>query len=450
MSNINLTKKYVDQTLSNLDEFYIDPKKKIRIELDQTYELSVPEYLYCYYQTFPRLKMVLGAKTMAGSIISMFDRRRNFYPITLIFMFDGDWIKSVNYYDSNNDLVSRECFGNKCLAFGTVLEIMMNLKIHDTFTYIVFSISFRQHSKNIGHENVAIYEYNSVKKEVCSVYYEPYGNAHISDENKAIRDQLDNAMEKYFSCELISLPFKFYLQSIGFQVNLKDDIGFCVAISNLWLYVILNIIYSKSFNVGAKKIVERYKKYESKSSERKSGQPLIVMGNKRLLSSREKYLEKVKIQRREFLDSNFNTLSMCRWIQDVEKHIISYYNKHNNVLYNFLNMIVQYMTVNFSANIPITINVSGADFEGAFQHIFDESVNILMKTGDVGKADIKLENIPKEYRSPYLVNLSFLHRAIQMKYLKLVKLKNENEECMYDYDCEGNLECTNNICTNHD
>ena len=79
MSNINLTKKYVDQTLSNLDEFYIDPKKKIRIELDQTYELSVPEYLYCYYQTFPRLKMVLGAKTMAGSIISMFDRRRNFY-----------------------------------------------------------------------------------------------------------------------------------------------------------------------------------------------------------------------------------------------------------------------------------------------------------------------------------------------------------------------------------
>ena len=70
-------------------------------------------------------------------------------------------------------------------------------------------------------------------------------------------------------------------------------------------------------------------------------------------------------------------------------------------------MIVQYMTVNFSANIPITINVSGADFEGAFQHIFDESVNILMKTGDVGKADIKLEKIPKEYRSPYLVNLSF-------------------------------------------
>jgi hypothetical protein len=355
-------------------------------------------------------------------------------------------LKTVAYY-VNNNFKTRQCIPNtQCLTSEIVKEMLGDIKTDNMFTYIVFSIGYFNEQLDVGHHNTVIYEYNSVKKELCSVYYEPHGHSKISNVHTTIRKELDTAMSSHFSCDLISLPFEHYLQSSGLQTELEDDIGFCVAVSNLRLYAILNIIYSRSFNVQAKKTK---KQQESKSN--------IVMGNKKLLSSREKYLEKVKIQRREFLDSDFNTVSMCEWIQDVDKHIIKYYNRKPNILYNFLFMIAQYIMVNVGVKVPIAMQEGdmGSDSdeneddikyntEDNFQEIFNKSVKILMKTDDLKKAIRHLEAIPRAYVTPYMMNLTFLHNALSHDYLTPVKLKRKNEKCRYD--CEGNLECIDYKC----
>ena len=438
----NLTKKYVDEALSNLSEFYINPKKKLRVELYGQYEIAVPEYLYCYYQAFPRLKMKSETNSIVESLISMFGRRTNFYSYPLEFRFSSGVLKSILYYDKQKDRIIEECDDGECLSLELMNDLFENVEINNPVTYFVFPISFRDEIKSTGHANVAIYEYNSVDQELCSVYYEPHGHSKISKYNLIIRKQLDAAMSRHCGCEATSLPFEHYLQSIGFQANLKDDLGFCIAISNLWLYVVLNIIYSKSFSIRAKKI----KKSKDESKEYESNQPLIVMGNKRLLSSREKYLERVKVQRKDLINSNFNTLSMCHWIQDVEKHIIDYYNKDNNILYNFLFMIVQYMMINVSVNFPAAQNLNlSKQIEKDCQKIFNEALDAAVEI-NLNKGIDVLKKIPKEYMVPYALNFYFLINALKRGYLKPIKLGDMYDDCEYDYDCNGNLECINNMC----
>ena len=234
---------------------------------------------------------------------------------------------------------------------------------------------------------------------------------------------LDNSIAKHFSAEIKSLPFSDYMQALGLQNQLRDDIGFCVAVSNIWLYVVLNLIYSKSFNVKAKKTEKPYIASN------------IRMGNKQLLSSREKYIEKVKVQRRDFIDSDFNTLSMCEWIQDVEGYIIDYYHENNNILYNYLFMIIQYVITGVNVDIPPDKRERYDNvYHRCLQTVSEDTVTILNSI------------IPNKYVAPYMMNLMFVHIGFTSKSLKQVILGRENEECKSDHDCDGNLECSNNRC----
>ena len=449
MSKSALVKKYVDETLSNLDEFYVNPDKKLRVEVtDKTYEISVPYYLYCYYQAFTQMKAYINSNSMVDTIVKMFNRRNNFFPVDISFVFDPEigTLKGFKYSDGNKfEFKVCSIFKNsECLTSEIMGEILKNVNTNNVLTYIIIDISLSS-GPNTSHSNAAIYEYNSVKKQLCSVYYEPHGHIRTTAINRTIRKMLDNSIAKHFSAEIKSLPFSDYMQALGLQNQLRDDIGFCVAVSNIWLYVVLNLIYSKSFNVKAKKTEKPYIASN------------IRMGNKQLLSSREKYIEKVKVQRRDFIDSDFNTLSMCEWIQDVDKHIIKYYNRKPNILYNFLFMIAQYIMVNVGVKVPIAMQEGdmGSDSdeneddikyntEDNFQEIFNKSVKILMKTDDLKKAIRHLEAIPRAYVTPYMMNLTFLHNALSHDYLTPVKLKRKNEKCRYD--CEGNLECIDYKC----
>ena len=210
----------------------------------------------------------------------------------------------------------------------------------------------------------------------------------------------------------------------------------------MWLYVVLNLIYSKSFNVKAKK----FRSYRDRKIEINRNVRNIRMGNKRLLNSREKYLEKVKIQRNNIINSDFNTLSMCEWIQDVDGYIIEYYNGDNNILYNFLFMIIQYVMVSNTVYIP-------NDQEDNFEYIFFNSLQSI-GNGDKDHFDNalrRLSKIPTKYIAPYMLKLLFVRVAIREPgCLRPVVLRNENEECKSDIDCDGNLECTNGVCVNHD
>ena len=427
MSKSALVKKYVDETLSNLDEFYVNPDKKLRVEVtDKTYEISVPYYLYCYYQAFTQMKAYINSNSMVDTIVKMFNRRNNFFPVDISFVFDPEigTLKGFKYSDGNKfEFKVCSIFKNsECLTSEIMGEILKNVNTNNVLTYIIIDISLSS-GPNTSHSNAAIYEYNSVKKQLCSVYYEPHGHIRTTAINRTIRKMLDNSIAKHFSAEIKSLPFSDYMQALGLQNQLRDDIGFCVAVSNIWLYVVLNLIYSKSFNVKAKKTEKPYIASN------------IRMGNKQLLSSREKYIEKVKVQRRDFIDSDFNTLSMCEWIQDVEGYIIDYYHENNNILYNYLFMIIQYVITGVNVDIPPDKRERYDNvYHRCLQTVSEDTVTILNSI------------IPNEYVAPYMMNLMFVHIGFTSKSLKQVILGRENEECKSDHDCDGNLECSNNRC----
>ena len=269
-----------------------------------------------------------------------------------------------------------------------------------------------------------IFEYNSLKKELCSVYYEPHGYLYTTHRTTKVRDWLERTTSEFFKPDtFIKIPFDYSASPSGLQVQLKNDIGFCVAVSNIWLYVVLNLIYSKSFNANVKKIIAPEKR--------------IVMNKKLLLGNREAYLERVKIQRAEFLDSHFNQISMTGWIRYVEDEIKRYESRNENLLYNFIYMLIQYIITTNTVNIPV--------------NLMDEYINIYEKalklaTENNGKMMKLLNNIDSKHNFQFMVNAVFMKIVNDKNYIYPILLGDENDECKEDNDCEGNLECINNVC----
>jgi hypothetical protein len=102
--------------------------------------------------------------------------------------------------------------------------------------------------------------------------------------------------------------------------------------------------------------------------------------------------------------------------------------------------------INVTVNFPAAQNLNlSKQIEKDCQKIFNEALDAAVEI-NLNKGIDVLKKIPKEYMVPYALNFYFLINALKRGYLKPIKLGDMYDDCEYDYDCNGNLECINNMC----
>ena len=416
-----LTLQYVGKILTNLKEFNIDPEKILNIEIEgKKYEISTEHYYAAYYQAIEYLGNYHVGKnikypTLLDLIIEMFNNRLN-----------------INVLNLTCDFQNMDSVKNDINLF------IENINTNFPFAYFIFSLTVIEDSKE-GHKNVMIVEYDTGKKKLLSWYYNP-GGRKVSKDVLNLRTFIEDILKVKLTSEIKSVDISETCPvADGIQGFIDDKTGHCTVVSYLWVYVILNLIYSKSFNIKMKHILKP-----------KNTNTNLFLGKKKI-SNVEKYIKKASLRRSEKLRIDFYT-SIEDYIQPyLEEYIVRVLKKpeNKNIIYNFVNLLIEY---NISKNKQ-QCKVNDKHQE-AFSKLLEQHSKWVSKPDRrpdyLEKLLLSMRNVKEPCRYFYSIKLFFVDEVIRRKYIKEIHPKNRDESCDLDSDCEGNLECIDNRCIDYE